>query len=82
VLRLFTFLICLEPNAARPVRARSTSVRAYRRGRGHDGRAGAPGGGNRDGGRLGGGDEPRGHDEEARQGRQRPPERGRRAGRV
>ncbi|PAN47151.1 hypothetical protein PAHAL_9G237600 [Panicum hallii] len=39
-----------------------------RRGRGHDGRAGAPGGGNRDGGRLGGGDEPRGHDEEARQG--------------
>ncbi|PUZ38906.1 hypothetical protein GQ55_9G233300 [Panicum hallii var. hallii] len=53
-----------------------------RRGRGHDGRAGAPGGGNRDGGRLGGGDEPRGHDEEARQGRQRPPERGRRAGRV
>nr|TKV93664.1 hypothetical protein SEVIR_9G240400v2 [Setaria viridis] len=45
-----------------------------RRGRRHHGRAGAPGEGHRDGRRIGGGDEPRGQDEEARQGRQRPPE--------
>ncbi|KAG2548825.1 hypothetical protein PVAP13_9KG200700 [Panicum virgatum] len=53
-----------------------------RRGRGHDGRAGAPGGGHRHGGRLDGGDERRGQDEEARQGGQRPPQRGGRAGTV
>ncbi|KAF8672617.1 hypothetical protein HU200_049305 [Digitaria exilis] len=51
-----------------------------RRCHGQDGRGGAPGGGDRDGGRVGGGHEPRGQDAEAREGGQRPTERGR--GRV